>query len=322
MPSSFFSSSKLDYWYTTKKMSTYTIAYKYNCDPKTVFYWLMKYKISTRPKKVIPIDRKSLKEIYKSGHSLKNIGRQYGITASAVYRKMIQNKLLRRTPWEKNIIHKRNNFSNDLFEKAYLIGFRIGDLHVTKNSSSITVKSNTTHLVQVTLLKTLFSPYGPVWISSPITNKRVYHCTIGLNHTFNFLVKKHKTIPGWITRSNSLCWSFMAGFTDAEGTIRIYTKRARLRIGSYDKSILKQFHHWLTKLGIINSFRLESPADGVKQNGDFYRVDIMNRYALFSCLPKLIPLLKHGRRKLDAQEALTNVTKRIKTTLFSDTISL
>lgn len=311
MSSSFFNKQKLIQMYQKEGLSTYKIARQIGCDPKTIFYWLHRYQIPTRKRKMVIINKELLTKMYKSGLTLRSIGHRHNITASAVYRKMVQLKLSRRTPWEKNIIHKRNDFSKNKSEKAYLIGFRIGDLNVTKNSSSITVKSNTTHLVQATLIKALFSKYGPVWISSPPTNKLIYHCSVGLNHTFNFLIPKHKEIPFWITRSNSLYFSFLAGYIDAEGTIRIYAKRARLRIGSYDKTILKQIHEWLIKVGIKNSFRLESKADGVKQNGDCYRVDIMDRYALYSFLPQLLPLLKHSRRKKDAQEALKNVVARI-----------
>ncbi|MFZ5845543.1 MAG: LAGLIDADG family homing endonuclease, partial [Patescibacteria group bacterium] len=203
-------------------------------------------------------------------------------------------------------------FSEHGIEKAYLVGFRIGDLYVTHNKSSVTIKSNTTQLAQVNLMKSLFSQYGPIWVSSPQSRKNVYHCTVTLNHSFQFLMKKPSTIPLWISRSSHAFWAFIAGYTDAEGTIRIYSSRARLRVGSYDKMILKQIHLWLIKNGIKNSFRLESPADFVHRNGDFYRVDIMDRYALYTTLQHLIPLLRHERRKKDAIEALLNVTRRIK----------
>lgn len=311
MSSSFFTRRQLSHWYTSKHLSTYDIANKYECNPKTVFYWLQQYHIPTRQRKTVPINKKQLKRLYVSGLSLKTIGRRYHINASAVYRKMVRLKLTRRTPWEHNIIHERKNFSGNQPEKAYLIGFRIGDLNVTHNCSSIIVKSNTTHLVQVKLMKSLFSKYGPVWISSSKMRKNVYHCTIHLNHSFAFLIPKSKTTPLWIIRSNKYFWAFLAGYTDAEGTIRIYTKRARLRIGSCDKTILKQCHAMLIQRGIKNSFRLEKMADGITLNNDFFRVDIMDKYALSICLQKLLPLLQHARRKLDAQNALKNVRGRM-----------
>ena len=311
MPSSFFTQNQLSYWYLSKHLSTYDIANKYDCNPKTVFYWLHKYHIPTRQRKTVLIDKEQLKHLYISGLSLKTIGHHYHITASAVYRKMVQLKLTRRTPWEHNIIHKRKNFSGNLSEKSYLIGFRIGDLNIKHNASSIIVKSNTTHQFQVALIKLLFSKYGPIWVSSPVTNPHVYHCTLSLNHSFKFLIQKPNSVPYWIMRSDHLFWSFLAGYIDAEGTIRVYAKRARLRVGSYDKTVLKQIHVRLSQMSLKNSFRLESLADGINRNGDFYRVDLMDRHTLFACLNKIIPLLKHERRLKDAQTALTNVISRI-----------
>lgn len=311
MSSSFFTQHQLSHLYISKQLSTYAISKKCGCNPKTVFYWLHKYNIATRQRKTVPINKKQLKRLYISGLSLKTIGRQYHINASAVYRKMVRLKLTRRTPWERNIIHERKNFSRNQSEKAYLIGFRIGDLNVTHNRSSIIVKSNTTHLIQVNLMKSLFSKYGPVWVSSSKKRKGVFHCTIHINRSFAFLIPKSKTIPHWIIRSNKYFWAFLAGYTDAEGTIRIYTKRARLRIGSCDKTILKQFHMMLIQQGIKNSFRLEKKADGIILNNDFFRVDIMDKHALSICLQKLLPLLRHARRKLDAQNALKNVRGRM-----------
>ena len=87
MPSSFFSSSQLKRLYITKKLSTYSIANKYHCDPKTVFYWLQKYQIPTRQRRFVIIDKDVLTKMYKSGLTLKNIGLRHNITASAVYRK-------------------------------------------------------------------------------------------------------------------------------------------------------------------------------------------------------------------------------------------
>ncbi len=311
MPSSYFTKKTLTSLYSTQKLSSYKIAKHFDCDPKTVFYWLKQFNIPTRPRKIVHINKKQLSSLYASHLSMATIGNKFFINASAVLRKMKKYNISSRKPWETNTKHPRNNFSKNLLEKAYLLGFRIGDLNVRSNSSSVIVKSNTTHRVQINLMKSLFSKYGPIWISSPKSNARVYHCTIGLNHSFDFLVPKPSYIPKWIILSKSCFWHFFAGYIDAEGTIRIYSNRARLRVGSYDKSILKQIHTWLTQRGIKNSFRLETPADHIQHNGDFYRVDLMDRHALSTVLKKLNPLLKHERRKKDAQLALTNVISRI-----------
>jgi len=205
----------------------------------------------------------------------------------------------------------RYDFSGSSLEKAYLIGFRIGDLNVSYNASSIKVKSNTTHVIQVDLLKALFQKYGPIWISTPASNGNIFHCSIALNKTFSFLIPKPDSIPKWILRSKSHFLSFLAGYIDAEGTIRVYANRARLRIGSYDRHILNDIHEWLVSRDIKNSFRLEDRAAQGKRNADFYRVDIMDKHALLTTLDFIIPHLKHKRRSGDARIALQNVLSRI-----------
>ncbi len=317
MPSSFFTSTQLERWYIQNHLSTYDIAKKTGCDPKTVYYWLKNYHIPTRPRKTISISENALAKLYKSGLSLQEIGKRLGCTPAAVLRKCRKYGIRTRSPWEANRIHPRNDFSGDLQEKAYLIGFRIGDLGVKQASpyASIIVKSNTTRLEQVELLKSLFSKYGPVWISNPESKPSVYHFTSSLNNTFSFLIPKYSLIPNWIIKSKKSSLSFLAGYTDAEGSIGIYSGRARFRIGSYDESVLNWIHQLLLSWNIDNSFRLETKAGehGKRiQNNDFFRVSVMDRTAINLCLTQLLPYLKHKNRRRHAQIALKNVRDRLK----------
>lgn len=316
MPSSFFTSAQLRKLYAYNHLSTYDIAEKLNCDPKTVYYWLKKYNIPTRPRKIIPVNKDELAQLYKSGLSLKEIGKYLNCTAPAVLRKCRKFGISTRFPWEANIIHPRTNFSNDPKEKAYLIGFRIGDLNVKQASlySSIKVKSNTTQSVQARLLKNLFSKYGPVWISQPKSLPKVFYFTTLLNNSFSFLIPKYSSIPNNILKSKIMFFAFFAGYTDAEGSIRIYDNRARFRIGSYDKDILSQIHKMLISLNIKNTFHLETKAGkhGKRiHNGDFYRVNLNDRAAINLCLNLLLPYLKHERRRQDVILALENVQARL-----------
>lgn len=316
MSSSFFTSPQLENLYIEKKLSTYDIAKDLGCDPKTVYYWLKKFNILTRQKKTIYINKNDLIKLYESGLSLKEIGNRIGCTASAVLRKCRKYNINTRFPWTTNIIHPRVNFSNDAEERAYLIGFRIGDLNVKQISSyaSIIVKSNTTHFVQVILLKKLFSKYGPTWISNAKTSPNVFHFTTSLNNSFSFLIPKYSLIPNHVLRSKKTFFAFLAGYTDAEGSIRIYQNRARFRIGSYDKDILEQIHKMLLSLNIKNSLNLERYAGVYGKrifNGDFYRITLNERTAISSCITLLLPYLQHERRRQDAIFALENVQTRL-----------
>src|SRR3989338_10966007 len=61
--------------------------------------------------------------------------------------------------------YKRTNFRGNFEQKAYLIGFRLGDLYVSKthpNSPTIRIGTNTTKEEQLQLIEKLFSHYGHV----------------------------------------------------------------------------------------------------------------------------------------------------------------
>lgn len=318
MSSSFFTPTLLKYWYIKNHLSTYEIAKKSGCDPKTVYYWLKNYNIPTRPRKIITTDKTTLLKLYNSGLSLKEIGKRINCTPAAVLRKFRKFSIDTRSPWETNTIHIKHNFSNDPSEKAYLIGFRIGDLNVTQKSSrsSIIVKSNTTHQAQVKLLKNLFSKYGPVWISQPKSSPSVYHFTASLNNSFSFLIPKHKTIPTWILKPKKDLWPFLAGYTDAEGSIGIYQGRAKFRIGSYDIGILQHITDALINYGIKVRLRLERPKNsrdrrGVTLRGNFWRMTVNDQYSLLRLFNGLLPYLKHGKRYKDLSKAKQNIFSRI-----------
>ena len=248
---------------------------------------------------------------------MREIGEKLGCVPAAIQKKMKKYGIKARNCWEANVVHKRENFSTNKQEKAYLIGFRIGDLNVKQRSinSFIVIKSNTTKKEQIQLKKQLFGKYGPIWISRSKNNQDVYHFSTSLNNSFSFLLKKHRFIPEWILEKDCYFFSFFAGYTDAEGSIGIYNNMAKFRVGSYDKDLLKQIHKRLLNLKIKNSFLLETRAGtsykGIKLNGDFWRISVMDKWAVFSCLSRLMPYLKHGKRIKRAKLAISNVLQRI-----------
>lgn len=312
-----FSKHVLERLYLVERLSTYSIATQLECDPKTIYLYLRKYNIPTRPRKTVKIEEKHLARLYESGQSMSEIGKRYGICAAAVYRKIHAAKIRPRNQWESNIKYKRSDFSKDDQEKAYLIGFRIGDLNVrTRNdsTSSINVKSGTTKSVQLELMKNLFGHYGHVWISGPHRTGS-YQFETMLNRSFEFLLPKHKQIPSWIMKDPEYFWSFVAGYTDAEGNIGIYTTRAKFRLRSYDRKILSQIHMEMLKLGIKALFKLETKAGisrsgKTKRNKDCWGVTVNHAPSLITLFDKLRSKLVHGKRKIDLRLATQNMIKR------------
>ena len=144
----------------------------------------------------------------------------------------------KRSPSDARMRYKKYDFSGNTMEKAYLLGFRLGDLSVYQTnlrSDLIVVRCHTTQMTQVTLMNRLFSSYGHVTVSD---GKYGYNVNCFVNLTFNFLLPKHEQVPQDVQRSKVSTWAFIAGYVDAEGYFGINQEKARFKIDSYDVHIL------------------------------------------------------------------------------------
>lgn len=207
----------------------------------------------------------------------------------------------KRSPSEARMRYKKFNFSGDKLEKAYMLGFRLGDLNVyqTSNKSELTIaRCNTTQAVQVRLMKRLFSKYGKVTVSigKYSTNVNCY-----LNNTFKFLLPKHRGIPKWIIMDESTCNAFIAGYTDAEGNFLLNQSRARFKIDAYDTEILHGIAGWLSERGIRAKLRRiyklgDLRIDGLKFNADLWRLNVNEAASLLRFIQRIKPFIKHQTR--------------------------
>lgn len=307
------SKEKLITLYRIRKLSTYKIAKIVGCTVKTIVKKMDKFGINRRENKKVPIDKKSLLNLYQTRrYSLKKIGSIYGITPSAVFRKFQKNHIKLRNSWETNTKYKKKPFTGTNQEKAYLIGFRLGDLGVRQQSKltqTIIVGCNTTKKEQVRLIETLFSKYSHVWVSRP-NNIGVICTSVLLDPSFSFLIPKNDFIETWILQNHLYTASFTAGYTDAEGNIGVYDKRARYRLGSYDKGILKQIDAWFRKNGIRSILRLDREKKK-GQNQDFWRITVNQAKSLLKIYKLVFPYMKHGKRVSDFTKAKQNIDLRL-----------
>ena len=208
-------------------------------------------------------------------------------------------------------------FTGTLVEKAYMIGFRIGDLNVFKRNASsraIIVRCHTTQQDQIDIIEAIFRKYGHVNISPP----RVYgsHINCYLDLSFDFLMDKN-SIPAEIKNDTGAAWAFIAGYTDAEGNLILNQGKARFKIDSYDKFVLDWMAVFLTKEGIRSKLRRIAEkgtaypfeAKGVWPR-DLWRLNINWAHDLQIFLERVMPYLKHKKRILDAHKCLANIKKR------------
>lgn len=270
--------------------------------------------------KVIKLDKKQLEKLYlveKRGSY--EVAKILKCSASHVRDSLREYSIKSRSVQEAKALtkprHKRHDFNGNLKEKAYLIGFRIGDLHVSKthpNSPTIRVGTNTTKQEQLRLIRKLFSPYGYVKEYPRDKNGAVLIRSF-VNNTFDFLLKKEDAIEPWILKNNNLLAYFVAGYTDAEGTFCISSGRSPVfSIKSQDKKVLFGIHEFLDRLGLKSSApyltrKAGSFYQGVVSNKDVYGLFLYKRSYLKLLITKLLPLLRHKKRRKDALKVLQYV---------------
>ena len=284
--------------YVNRKMSTYKIAEIYNCDNKTVFRKLKQFGILTRPIIKIQIPKEDLYHLYHvEKWPLSKIAKKFSCCVDPVFNRMKEYGISSRTMSEAKTIYPKQDFSEDLVEKAYLIGFRLGDLNVFKEYHLISVQTNTTILEQLELLKSIFNKYGKPNIRE---YNGAFHFQIRLNKSFEFLLPKNDLIEEWILANDQYFMAFLAGYTDAEGNIQIYKNRFRIRIRSCDKNLLYLAHQKLNELGIRSTYRLELLA-GIYQhkklNRDFWCLSINRQEDIIKLTTLMLPYLKHANKR-------------------------
>lgn len=216
------------------------------------------------------------------------------------------------------IRYKRKDFNNNQKLKAYMLGFRMGDLNVYKpvvNSETIIVRCHTTQEEQVDVIKSLFSDFGQVTISR---RNGHMHVNCFLNQTFNFLMVKDEASWLWVNKDSKFYLPFIAGYTDAEGNLILNQGNARFKIDSYDYQILEKITKWLLKHDISFKFRQiyklgdTQYINGIKSkyNGNLWRLNINKANSLKKLILLIKPYLRHSIRIKQAEECLKNIESR------------
>jgi len=265
----------------------------------------------------------------KRRKSSTEISRIFSCTPGTVLNRLKEHNVRIRDFSSAHIKYPKKDFKGGLIEKAYLIGFRLGDLHVRKyeqNGKVISVECASTKQSQIILIRNLFRQYGYVRIAQS-DGDSIIRIQCALNSSFKFLLPKQDLIEKWILRKRKLFFAFFAGYLDAEGEINIHSGGfAYLRAGSYDKNILTQIKNELEKYGIKSRFNLDQPK-GTKVNlslrdirrgvrkayktkHDFWRIAVYRKKDLLNLFRCIVPYIKHQRLKIALKKAENNIVKR------------
>ncbi|PIQ69924.1 hypothetical protein COV89_03095 [Candidatus Shapirobacteria bacterium CG11_big_fil_rev_8_21_14_0_20_40_12] len=321
----FISKGELKNLYLTQKLSTEQIAKKYGCNHVTIIYKMGKYGIKSRGHlgltPPIKISKEKLEYLYHGRKlSAVKIAKILHRSKGGIERKINNFNIPTRNVDNRACKYKKFDFSGDLSEKAYMIGFRIGDLYITQTKNLILAHCSTTKRNQIRLIKNLFSPYTPSHIA--IAKRGTFEITTHLNKTFSFLLPKQDDIELWILENPQYFWAFFAGYSDAEGSLHLsrinkgkYIKNcATFEISSYDKNILRKLSAGLSQFNIQSKQPYVCHPKGTPcvyskyfSSDDSWRLVVSRK----DCLWKLINFWEKYSRHKDKQTAIERVRRNI-----------
>jgi hypothetical protein len=247
------------------------------------------------------------------------IGDQSGCSPVPIHKRLKDCGFQARPPGGSVFEYPKKDFPGSLGEKAYLIGLRLGDLHVEAGNWAIRVRCTSTHREQIELIQELFEDYGGIWISEP-KERRGTGITAHLNRSFDFLLPHDDQIEPWILNDDDLFAAFWAGYLDAEGSFIVSGNRAYFKVDSGDAGILHQAWTKLAVLGLefpeaklvrpagtwISQFQLTSPRD-------LWRLATEKKATLLQLCDMLSPYLRHQQRIHAMKAVRTNVVSRATT---------
>lgn len=265
----------------------------------------------------ILISKRALKRLYITNNLTPfKIGEKFGCSSGTIVNRLKEYEISLKDPAYARTSYEKKDFSGTFEEKAYMVGFRIGDLNVYKKSPdsyTIIVRCHTTQEQQVNVIKSLFEKFGRVTAS--LRNGH-YHVNCFLNKSFSFLLKKDDSSWRWIKRADdNTVFGFIAGYTDAEGNFIINQGKARFKIDSYDASILRWTSRWFKQNGIHNKLRIiykkgEKVPNQSAFPKDLWRLNINDMKSLRLFLLKIKPFLRHEIRISQANKSLLNIHNR------------
>jgi len=337
------SKEELSKLYHGDKLSGRQIAEIIGCGRTTILKTMKKYGIHARTRKetskmiIHPIkykiSKEDLEDLYINKRwSMQQIADIYGAQNSTICSKIRKYGITPRSFEEGNKLsiprrsksiakslnkYKKENFSENILEKSYLIGFRIGDLHVWRNKygETIYVSCKSTKDEQINLIKNLFVNYGYIKISKPYKDRgRQISCN--LNLSFSFLLKKEDVIEDWILKNKENFAAFLAGYIDAEGHFGIDRNFGEFAISSYEKNIINSINKKLLELNIAGQIPRISQKEGyidkrgVSNNKDLWTLKIRRKDELLKLINLIAPYIKHQKRYKDMLNVKNNILIR------------
>jgi predicted DNA-binding protein YlxM (UPF0122 family) len=308
--------------YLDEAISAPEIASQLGCSVGTIYTRLEECRIPTRSMSEAAILNRGIELSCDELHSLYldqeltiyEIAGQYECSPVTIHRRLAKCGIAARPAGGDEFEYPKKDFDGTLLDKAYLLGFAKGDLHVDRGNWAIRVRCTSTKQEQFDLVQQLFANYGGIWISK-MKLKRGKCITAHLNLSFDFLVSLKDEIPDWVLADDNMFASFWSGYLDAEGSFIISGKRAYFKVDSCDKNILFQAWRRLEWMGLEFSppyiVRKKGTLSGLLTSRcDLWRLTTERKETLTALCALVEPFLKHAKRRADMWNVKMNVETR------------
>jgi len=237
--------------------------------------------------------------------TIPQIAEKFGVSTWTIHQRMIKFNIPRRKIGETNLKQQKLPFSGELTEMNYLRGLRAGDFSVRWKGKRVRVEVCTSHPAMIELFKNLFQKYANVGLcpESKHTGVFLWRVFADLDASFSFLVEKPKFLDSETLFSEDMFLAFLAGYTDAEGSIIVSPNRDQIvfcfRICSEDFSLLKGIYKKLCETGYHPRLVLdkEKGTNGgfSKLNADYWRLELCKKDEVVRLVQQLP--MKHSERK-------------------------
>ena len=290
-------------FYSEENLSLSQISRMLSISRPTLTCWIKRYGIRLRPKIKCILSREELEDLYINKRlSTLKIAKIAGVSSrNTIRRKLIKFKIPLRSQIEVVTKYKKTPFSGNKVEEAYLIGFRLGDLHACKVNRRIRVSTTTTHPSQIQMMKDTFRKYSHAhhyYMNGRCGYKEIIVYSY-LDRTFEFLLGKPDKIQEWIINNDEYFLSFLAGFMDSEGCWYVGGGSkgnfvVLFQLSNTNEMYLKQIKERLKQFGIKSDIVFDRTNNtnhyGYKR---VYDLQIRHKDDIFEMAEKLLPFSKH-----------------------------
>lgn len=313
------------YW--ERGLTTHEIARIIGKCQATVRKMMLKTRVPLREPRNRPwikIAPETLKDLYWGKKmTIEQVAKVLGASGSTVHQRMIKFGIPRQRVGEANLKQVKLPFSGDPSEAAYLQSLRSGDLSSRWKGKRVRVEVCTSHPAMVELFRSTFSKYAHVGMCPECNNRLqifMWRVFVGLDASFSFLIEKSKSIKRDILSSDDLFLTFLAGYTDAEGSIIVSPNRDRIvfcfRICSEDFGLLKGISKKLREMGyhprLVLDKKKGTNSGFSKLNADYWRLELCRKDEVIQFVQQLPIKHSERRRKRDLLLEIRNETRWVK----------